>query len=271
MATYEIRKLDGAAFTPGTDYVKAAGFLADATIPPAVDDGDIGAAAMTLRRALHVRVTDDSGNALDTGSGLKFSSPELAAKLDSILEALPYLMQADTLRLFPPSISGGRLDSVGRLDSIPLPPGASTAARQVSPGTVNAPSPDVASVQGIAGGVPVEVTLRDLSAQFDALIAALGFPMQEDTLRRFPPKLDGGILDILGRVASQALPDGASTSARQAAPGTIMAPSPEIQTIQGAAGGYPQAVTLQDFAYYQQETLSRLDSVVEAIQQIARP
>lgn len=269
MSTYKRQYVDGAAWVPGTDKVDVAGFLADATIPPAVDDGDIGAAAMTLRRALHTSLRDDNGNALADGGGIKLNIGDLAAKLDEMIAAIGLLMQADTLRLFPPTIGGGRLDSVTSVGAIPLPPGASTAARQVSPGTVNAPSPDVASVQGIAGGKPVEVTLRDLSAQFDALIAALGLPMQEDTLRRFPPLIAGGTVDSVARVASQALPDGASIASRQVRPGDIMNPSPEIQSVQGVPNGYPQAVIYPDLAYTLGEVRSTLADILEAVQRPA--
>ena len=41
---------DDAAFTVGTDYVNVGGYLADETAPDSVDEGDVGAARMTLDR-----------------------------------------------------------------------------------------------------------------------------------------------------------------------------------------------------------------------------
>lgn len=65
---------DDSAFTVGTSFVGAAGFLADETTPDSVDEGDIGAARMTLDRKQLVRITgstdsdrweiDSSGNGL---------------------------------------------------------------------------------------------------------------------------------------------------------------------------------------------------------------
>ena len=49
---------DDSAFTPGTSYVGAAGYLADETTPDSVDEGDIGAARMTLDRRQLIVLTD---------------------------------------------------------------------------------------------------------------------------------------------------------------------------------------------------------------------
>lgn len=60
---------DDTAFTPATSYVGAAGFFADETTPDSVDEGDIGAARMTLdRKQLMVLVdatTDSQRLAID--------------------------------------------------------------------------------------------------------------------------------------------------------------------------------------------------------------
>ena len=50
-----VAKLDDAAFTPATDPVFPIGALADETSPDSVDEGDVGAVAMTLARELYVR------------------------------------------------------------------------------------------------------------------------------------------------------------------------------------------------------------------------
>ena len=50
--------VDDSAFTVGTDSVGVAGFLADETTPDSVDEGDAGAARMTLDRKQLIVVTD---------------------------------------------------------------------------------------------------------------------------------------------------------------------------------------------------------------------
>lgn len=51
-------KQDDSAFTVGTDYVSVSGFLADETTPDSVDEGDTGAARMTLDRKQLMVLTD---------------------------------------------------------------------------------------------------------------------------------------------------------------------------------------------------------------------
>ncbi len=52
--------VDDTAFTPATSSVSAAGYFADETTPDSVDEGDIGAARMTLDRKQLVRVVGAS-------------------------------------------------------------------------------------------------------------------------------------------------------------------------------------------------------------------
>ncbi len=66
-------QVDDAAFTPATSGIMMAGFFADETAPDVVNEGDGGAARMTLYRAVHVNVRDASGNEL--------SPPSLTARL----------------------------------------------------------------------------------------------------------------------------------------------------------------------------------------------
>jgi hypothetical protein len=52
---------DDAAFVPGTSLVVPIGFLADETSPDQVDEGDVGAARMTLSRILRVVLSTAAG------------------------------------------------------------------------------------------------------------------------------------------------------------------------------------------------------------------
>lgn len=56
-------KQDDSAFTPATDYVGVAGFLADETTPDSVDEGDVGAARMTLDRKQLMVLVDATNDA----------------------------------------------------------------------------------------------------------------------------------------------------------------------------------------------------------------
>lgn len=68
--TVAAEKTDDAAFTIATDKVNVSGYLADETTPDSVDEGDVGAARMTLdRKQLHVLVdatTDSQRLAIDS-------------------------------------------------------------------------------------------------------------------------------------------------------------------------------------------------------------
>jgi hypothetical protein len=70
--TIQSDAVDDSAFTIATDYVNVNGYLADETAPDSVDEGDVGAARMTLdRKQLHVLVdaTTDSQRLAINASG----------------------------------------------------------------------------------------------------------------------------------------------------------------------------------------------------------
>lgn len=67
---------DDAAFTVGTSKVQPAGFLADETATDSVDEGDIGAARMTLDRKQHVVAELESASMRASGTAV---TPKFAA------------------------------------------------------------------------------------------------------------------------------------------------------------------------------------------------
>lgn len=74
-ASLTIGKVDDSAFSIGTDEVIVNGFLADETTPDSVDEGDVGAARMTLdRKQLEVLVDADSD-----GTRLNIADEDAAA------------------------------------------------------------------------------------------------------------------------------------------------------------------------------------------------
>lgn len=96
--------------------------------------------------------------------------------------------------------------------SLPLPTGASTAAKQPALGTAGSASADVITVQGIASMTPLLTTLSGTN----------------------------NINDISGNIS---LPTGAATSAKQPGLGTAGTASTDVITVQGIASMTPLSVT----------------------------
>lgn len=81
--------VDDAAFTPATSSVMAAGFIADEGSTDSVDEGDVGAARMTLDRKVHVAAELES-NAMRAGGTAvtpKFAVIDAATSGDNTLVA----------------------------------------------------------------------------------------------------------------------------------------------------------------------------------------
>ncbi len=70
---------DDAAFTPGASKVEAVGFLADETASDSVDEGDIGAARMTLDRQQRMVAQHESGVVRVAGVAVTVSRAAIAA------------------------------------------------------------------------------------------------------------------------------------------------------------------------------------------------
>lgn len=96
--------------------------------------------------------------------------------------------------------------------SLPLPTGAATSAKQPAFGTAGTPSADVLTCQGATSMTPF--------------------------------KVDGSTVTQPVSLASQPLPTGASTSAKQPALGTAGTAAADVLTVQGIAGGVAQPVSV---------------------------
>jgi hypothetical protein len=130
--------------------------------------------------------------------------------------------------------------------SLPLPSGASTAAKQPALGTAGSASADVISVQGVASMTSLKVdgsaVTQPVSGTFyqatqPVSAAALPLPSgaaTESTLSSLNTKVTavntGAVV-----VSSSALPSGAATAAKQPALGTAGSASADVITVQGAA------------------------------------
>jgi hypothetical protein len=98
--------------------------------------------------------------------------------------------------------------------SLPLPTGASTAAKQPALGTAGAASTDVITVQGIASMTALKVDGSAVTQPVSGTFWQATQPVS---------------------AASLPLPTGASTAAKQPALGTAGTPSSDVITVQGAA------------------------------------
>lgn len=165
-------------------------------------------------------------------------------------------------------------DSAGRLNtnvngtvpvsasSLPLPTGASTAAKQPALGTAGTPSADVVSVQGVSGGTAVPVSgsvttggLTDTQlrasavpvslAALPALVAGAATigKVDQGTAGASAWKVDPSGVTSPVSAAALPLPTGAATAAKQPALGTAGTPSTDVVTVQGISGGTAQPVS----------------------------
>lgn len=73
---------DDAAFTPATTPVLPIGAEADDTTPDSVDEGDIGALRMSLRRELYTQIRDAAGN--ERGANVNASNAVLTAQTGAL-------------------------------------------------------------------------------------------------------------------------------------------------------------------------------------------
>lgn len=153
-----------------------------------------------------VRIEDTAGNALtSTGGALDQNLVTLAG---TAIDTNSGVKSAGTQRIViatdQPILTNALKISAAAL---PLPTGASTAAKQPALGTAGAASADVISIQGIASMTAV--------------------------------KVDGSAVTQPVSAASLPLPTGAATAAKQPALGTAGASSADVITVQGRASMTP--------------------------------
>ena len=79
--------VDDAVFTPAASSVTPIGAFADEVAPDLVDEGDVGAVRMTLRRALHVNLRDASGAELSPGGGTQYDEDTAAIAAEKLTMA----------------------------------------------------------------------------------------------------------------------------------------------------------------------------------------
>ena len=152
-----------------------------------------------------------------------------------LLEALALLGEQDTLRRAGVPISG-TVQVQGSLVPTALPPGASSADRQVSGGAPGAPSAEVQSVQGIEGMRALDIRSPDAVDLFQSILERLTCILEEqDALRKLGVPILGTV-QVQGSVVPTTLPPGASVASRQVAGGVAGGPATEVQTVQGIEG-----------------------------------
>jgi hypothetical protein len=125
----EANTTDDAAYTPGSGTGFPAFALFDDVAPDSVDEGDAGILRMSANRNAYTQIRDAAGNE----RGVNVSAGN-ALLVDASATTQP--------------VSAA---------SLPLPTGASTAAKQPALGTAGSASSDVISIQGIASMTAVKV------------------------------------------------------------------------------------------------------------------
>lgn len=92
---------DDSAFTVGTSFIGVAGFLADETAPDSVDEGDVGAARMTLdRKQLFVLVdatTDSQRLAISSAGAASVNMTQINGTAISVTNPLPVYISSTLL------------------------------------------------------------------------------------------------------------------------------------------------------------------------------
>jgi len=96
-------RIDDAAFTPATDYIGMAGFFANETTPDAVNEGDAGAARMTLDRKQLMVLVDATNDAfrlaIDTNGKIGVSSMPTVTVSASALDIRTITKATDSIQI----------------------------------------------------------------------------------------------------------------------------------------------------------------------------
>lgn len=158
-------------------------------------------------RGLDVSIIDGSGNQITSfGGGTQYTEGDIDASItgtaalwEDTSDTLRAVSMANPLPVQPGTSTTWAISAA----SLPLPTGASTAAKQPALGTAGSASADVLTVQGIAS------------------MTAL--------------KVDGSAVTQPVSAASLPLPTGAATAAKQPALGTAGSASADVITVQGIA------------------------------------
>lgn len=143
---------DSAAFTAGATRYTPTGCLYQSVITN-FTDGQAGVVACDSTRDLHVTPYDGAGNAL-AGQRVKSTSLPVAIASDQMGAAGTAAAQVMSIQgiasMTAVKVDGSAVTQPISASSLPLPSGASTAAKQPALGTAGSASADVISIQGVA-------------------------------------------------------------------------------------------------------------------------
>lgn len=146
---------DGATYTAGTTAGTPAMLARDDTSPGSLLEDKVGIARGSANRNAYVQLRDGAGN--ERGANVSAGGA----------------LQVDGSAVTQPVSAA----------SLPLPAGASTAAKQPAFGTAGTPSADVLSVQGVVGGtaVPVSGTFWQATQPVSGTVSVGNFPTTAST------------------------------------------------------------------------------------------
>lgn len=123
--------VDDAAFTPGTSNVNVAGFQADETATDSVDEGDAGAARMTLDRKQIVTVQPHTAGGLSIFRSLDLDETEEDVKTSAgclyKLRLTNFATSVRYVKLYNATAANTTVGTTTPIDTIPVPAGSSTA------------------------------------------------------------------------------------------------------------------------------------------------
>lgn len=124
--------VDDAAFTPATSSVMMAGFEADETATDSVDEGDGGAARMTLDRKQIVTVQPHTAGGLTVFRSLDLDETEEEVKATAgclyKLRITNFATSIRYVKLYNATAANVSVGSTTPIDTIPIPPAAASGA-----------------------------------------------------------------------------------------------------------------------------------------------
>ena len=228
---------------------------------PGVDIGDVtvnnaaGASAVNIQDGGNSITVDATALPLPTGASTAAKQPALGTAGTASTDVLTVQGIA---AMTPLLVDGSAVTQPVSAASLPLPTGASTAAKQPALGTAGTASTDVITIQGIASMTALAISAASLPLPSGAATSALqtqpGVDIGDVTVNNAAGAAavniqDGGnTITVDGTVTANAgsgtfavsaaalpLPSGAATAVKQPALGTAGTASADVITIQGIA------------------------------------
>lgn len=152
---------DDAAFTVGSGFVTPVAGIYRSSLD-SVNDGDAGALAMLANRILMVNMVDANGDALSVGGGTQYT--EDAAAAANPVGNVPILVRTDTLSAVTVTTDGDNIAARGTSKGEAYTHDTDVLAKLPTLGTAGSSASTVISVQGIASGTAMPISVASIPA-----------------------------------------------------------------------------------------------------------